>query len=118
MRALLVLSLKDNSLCSAGAKVLGEGLKGNQSITELDLSGNHMGKESHATWAKSDMSGVIALADAIGDMRAMLKFTCSGDYSDSKPVTMTTTMTEADFSGKVLGVSGSMMVAALLPKCQ
>jgi hypothetical protein len=42
--ALLVLSLKDNSLCAAGAKVLGEGLKGNQSTTELDLSDNHMGK--------------------------------------------------------------------------
>jgi hypothetical protein len=48
----------------------------------------------------------------------MSKFTFSGDYSDSKPVTMTTTMTEADFSGKALGVSGSMRVAAFLPKCQ
>jgi hypothetical protein len=31
---------------------------------------------------------------------------------------METTMTEADFSGKDLGVSGGMMVAAFLPKCQ
>jgi hypothetical protein len=31
---------------------------------------------------------------------------------------METTMTEADFSGKALGVSGGMMVAAFLPKCQ
>jgi hypothetical protein len=27
-------------------------------------------------------------------------------------------MTEADFSGKELGVSGGMMVAAFLSKCQ
>jgi hypothetical protein len=31
MGALLVLSLKDNSLCAAGAKVLGEGLNQRQS---------------------------------------------------------------------------------------
>jgi hypothetical protein len=45
-------------------------------------------------------------------------FTFSGDYSSSQFVTMETTMTEADFSGKELGVSGGMMVAAFLPKCQ
>jgi hypothetical protein len=31
---------------------------------------------------------------------------------------METTMTEADFSNKELGVSGGMMAAAFLPKCQ
>ena len=39
-----MLSLKENNLYAAGAKALGEGLKGNQSTTELDLSDNHMGK--------------------------------------------------------------------------
>jgi hypothetical protein len=87
--------LKDNSLCAAGAKVLGEGLKGNQSTTELDLSGNHMGKESRSSRAKSDMSGVIALADAIGDIRALSNFT---------------------FSGK-LKPHEAQIVAAFLPKC-
>ena len=52
------------------------------------------------------------------DNRALSAFTFSGDYSSSEPVTMETTMTEADFSGKKLGVSGGMMVAAFLPKCQ
>ena len=46
----------------------------------------------------------------------MMKFTFSGDAGYS--VTMETTMTEADFSGKYLGISGGMMVAAFLPKCQ
>jgi hypothetical protein len=63
-------------------------------------------------------TGINALAGAIKDMRALSTFTFSGDYSSSQPVTMETTMTEADFSGKDLGVSGSMMVAAFLPKCQ
>jgi hypothetical protein len=48
----------------------------------------------------------------------MSKFTFSGDYNSSTPVTMETTMTDADFSGKNLGVSGGMMFAAFLPKCQ
>jgi hypothetical protein len=51
-------------------------------------------------------------------MGALSTFTFSGDSISSEPVTMETTMTEADFSGKKLGVSGGMMVAAFLPKCQ
>jgi hypothetical protein len=69
--ALLVLSLKENNLYAAGAKALGEGLKGNQTITELDLAGNGMGRESAKWSAKDDMSGIITLADAITDMGAM-----------------------------------------------
>jgi hypothetical protein len=30
---------------------------------------------------------------------------------------METSMAEADFGGKALGVSGAIMVAAFLPKC-
>jgi hypothetical protein len=79
--------------------------------TELDMSGKEMrGRE------------IIMLAPEIADNGAMSKFTCSGDYDNSKPVTMETTMTEADFSGKALveplRVSGGMLVAAFLPKCQ
>ena len=48
----------------------------------------------------------------------MEKLTISGDEHWSKPVTMETSMTEADFSDKVLGVSGAIMLAAFLPKCR
>jgi hypothetical protein len=51
------------------------------------------------------------------DKGAMSKFTFSGDKNWSKPITMQTGMTEADFSYKDLGVSGGIMVAAFLPKC-
>jgi hypothetical protein len=37
-RALSVLSLKKNSLYAGGGKALAAGLKGNQGITELDIS--------------------------------------------------------------------------------
>jgi hypothetical protein len=181
-----VLSLKSNNLQAAGGKALAEGLKGNQVITELDISSNNLGLNSDDD---TDTSGIIALADAIPDMRALSSvnvlsnvipveqaqelvkimwskdtlttlcgltgleteldfsktpdghnhagdavliandisemralstFTFSGDYTGnrSKPVTMETTMTEADFSGKGLGASGGMMIAAFLPKCQ
>ena len=56
----------------------------------------------------------------------MTKFTISGDgynrltYSvkDFPPVTIEASMTEADFSGKYLGASGAILIAAFLPKCQ
>jgi hypothetical protein len=59
-----------------------------------------------------DLSGVIALADAIKDMGAMLKLT----FGDKQAVTMTTNMTEANFSGKLKSYE-AQIVAAFLPKC-
>jgi hypothetical protein len=50
-------------------------------------------------------------------MGAISKFTFSGDYSNSKPVTLETIMAVADFSGKKFGVSGAIMLSAFLPKC-
>jgi hypothetical protein len=50
------------------------------------------------------------------NMGALANFTFSGD-DNSKSVTMETTMTVADFSGKGLGVSGAIMLSAFLPKC-
>jgi hypothetical protein len=83
-------------------------------LKELDLSDNCV--ESYKGGDGPGFAQELALG--IKDNGAMSKFTFNGDYSDSKPVTMTTTMTEADFNGKALGVSGSMMVTAFLPKCQ
>jgi hypothetical protein len=112
MGALSVLSLETNGLAVDGGKALAEGLKGNQVITELNIADNNLANYG------ADISGVVVLTDVIPDMGAMSKFTFSGDESWSKPVTMETTITEADFSGTDLGVSGGMLVAAFLPKCQ
>jgi hypothetical protein len=50
-------------------------------------------------------------------MGAILQFTFSGDGENNEPVTMETSMVEADFSKKGLGVSGAIMAGAFLPKC-
>ena len=76
-------------------------------------------KEDHGQLEPPELPmGVIALADGIKDNGAMKKLTISGDKHWSKPVTIETSMTEAAFSGKGLGVSGAMMLAAFLPKCR
>ena len=68
MGALSVLSLESNNLRAAGGKALAEGLKGNQAITELNISSNNLGYNSNY---EADASGVIALADVIPGMGAL-----------------------------------------------
>jgi hypothetical protein len=124
------------------AQELAVGIKDNGTMTSLDVSSNTIGlidifpddwrsrdddgqapfihaggREQNVVPEGANSSAVIALANAIKDMGAMSKFTFSGDSSWSKPVTMETTMTEADFSDKDLGASGAILLAAFLPKC-
>jgi hypothetical protein len=72
MGALLVLSLRNNKLFAAGGKALAEGLKGNQVITELNIASNHLGCKTHYDSDGADISGIIALADVIPVMGALL----------------------------------------------
>jgi Ran GTPase-activating protein (RanGAP) involved in mRNA processing and transport len=74
MRALLVLSLKSNDLRTDGGKALAEGLKGNNVITELDISSNQLCLDSNY---EPDMSGVVALANAVPGMGALTKIDLS-----------------------------------------
>jgi Ran GTPase-activating protein (RanGAP) involved in mRNA processing and transport len=71
MGAMLKLDVSKNKLCAAGAKVLAEALRGNQVMTEINISSNHLGKKSMYGDA-TDMSGVIMLADVIPGMGALL----------------------------------------------
>jgi hypothetical protein len=48
---------------------------------------------------------------------ALSSFTFRGNLGGSMPITMDTSMTEVDCSGKYLGASGATMLAAVLPKC-
>jgi hypothetical protein len=129
------LDMSDKDIGAAGAVMLAAEILGNRALSSLNLADNCLSRAAgwephayHVGWfsgpngefeqqAPQDMSGTITLAGAIRDMGALSTFTFGGDYS-SEPVTMETTMTKADFSGKKLGVSGGMMVAAFLPKCQ
>jgi hypothetical protein len=68
-------------------------LKGNKIRTELNISDNS------ATWhgtKEGDMSGIIALADAIPDMGAM---------------------TSLNLASNKLGSEGAKIIAVCLPKC-
>jgi hypothetical protein len=69
--ALSVLSLQSNKLNADCGKALAKGLKGNQVITELNLADNNLANSGY------NMTGVIALADAIPDMGALLKLDIS-----------------------------------------
>ena len=78
-------------------------------MAEVDLSNKNLGA-----------GGAIIVGAWIShkDNGAMKKLTISGDDYRAKPVTMDTSMMEANFSNKFLGVSGAMMLAAFLPKCR
>jgi hypothetical protein len=105
MRALTKFDISSNDIRAEGGKALAAGLQGNQAITELNISYNDLAGQD------TDTSGIIAIANAIPDMGAMSSFTFSGDYQ-TNPVTMDISMTEADFSGKGLGLSGAIMLSA------
>jgi hypothetical protein len=74
--------------------------------TELDFSGQDLGA-----------GDAVLIANDIIDMGAMLKLT----FGDNQAVTMTTNMTEANFSGKLKSYFfksyEAQIVAAFLPKC-
>jgi hypothetical protein len=85
-------------------------------------------KELNVSRNFPDVEGAIIMAEAIQNIGALETITISGselfdhhdrgDLEGSQPVTIETAMTEADFSGKDLGASGAIMLAAFLPKCQ
>jgi Ran GTPase-activating protein (RanGAP) involved in mRNA processing and transport len=122
MGGISVLSLKGNNLRANGGKALAEGLSGNQVIKELNIADNNLANGG------TDMSGVVALADAIPNMGALvsanlfwndiganqahafasilkehpaLKSLC-GNKGDE---------TELDMTGSEIGVEGAIMLA-------
>ena len=114
------LDISNNNI---GQLVLPEGWSepnpGNPDI--LDYRFQHEdGRHQAESPEGSSPDGAVALADAIKNNEAMAKFTFCGmvEGLGGAPVTIETSMTEADFSKKTLGTSGAIMLAAFLPKCQ
>jgi hypothetical protein len=60
----------------------------------------------------TDTSGIIAIADVIPGMGALSSFT----FGDKQALTMSTVMTDANFSRKLQPYE-AQLVAAFLPKC-
>jgi hypothetical protein len=112
MRALTSLNISANGLQGAEAgKALGDTIAANTVLTELDISGGDYG------FQKCDVEFVQTFSVGLRDNGAISQLTFSGDDFSSTPVTMDTSMVEADFSGTYPGVSGAIMVGAFLPKC-
>ena len=91
------------------------------SLTELDVAKCYLcgkippqsQKSSHPGSWLPDYEGVVALAAAIRKNRTLRIFT----FGDKQPVTMDSSKTSANFSGKQLLLSGIHLLAAFLPKC-
>jgi hypothetical protein len=94
-RALSLFDISTNSLGAEGSKALAEALNGNQVMTELNIGSNKLTEDEYGIIG-GDMSGVIALANAIPGMGAMRSL---------------------NLTSNVLGVKGARIIAACLPKC-
>ena len=110
---MLKFDIGANRLCAAGTKAVAEALKDNQTMTELNISDNCMDWKDWESEAP-DMSGVIAISDAIPTMGALAKLTFGGDgtYRPYEPVTLEVGMAEANLSNKNLGAGGAIIVGA------
>jgi hypothetical protein len=86
--------LKSNNLRADGCKALAEGLKGNTVITELDISSNALGVDSNH---EPDMSGVIALANIIPDVRALSSLDLSSNSLGAEGTTVLAKMLQIVF---------------------
>ena len=61
--------ISKNQLYATGGKAIAKALMGNQVITELNIAGNDL--TNTRPWTSGDMSGVIAISNAIPTMGAI-----------------------------------------------
>jgi hypothetical protein len=97
MREIMTIAMRMDSM-----KILCEVPFKDKTLTKLDVSGKNLGTD-----------GALVVAGYLDGNGAISTFT----FGDYEPVTMETSMVEAEFSGNGLGASGAIMVAAFLPKC-
>jgi len=74
--ALTKFDISSNEIGAEGGQFLAAALKGNQVMMELNISSNYLAEDSNEN---PDMSGVVAIADAIPDMGALTKLDISGN---------------------------------------
>jgi hypothetical protein len=119
MGAISVVNILANNIPKEQAEELMKIMKSKESLKSLC---GIKPDQQEADFSGQKLNGVDAMliANDISDNGAISQFTFSGDRRgrvDSEPVTMETSMVEADFSFSRLGVSGAIMVGAFLPKC-
>ena len=107
IRALTSLNLAGNKLEAEGAKHVAEAIKVNVSALRFDWYHFELDLTSGST-------AVVYGYSYYNTTKGALETITFGTYG---AVTMKTDMTKGDFSGKGLGASGAIIVAAFLPKC-
>ena len=130
IRALEKLNISANAIASKEAgKALAEVLKTNTVLKELDVSDN-MRKNRYGDVVGGCNSGdgpgfAKELAAGVSANGALATITFGDEFGDifgdriDGTATLSTSMTQADFSSKNLGPSGAVhIVVAFLPKCQ
>lgn len=137
VRALVSLNISNNNLGSQGGKVIGEALKENPIMQELNIASNmlvYTADTKHA--ADKDTSGVIAIRDAISTMGALenlhigFNFIPAGEMEriikicTDKPTMKVLcevpfkndNISKLDVRGKNLGTEGALVVSEYLKK--
>ena len=77
--------ISDNDLRAEGGKALGEALKDNQVMQELNIASNMLIYKADAkSDADTDMSGVIAISDAIPTMGALTSLNISNNKIEAE----------------------------------
>ena len=72
----MTFDISVNSLCAEGGKILAEALKDNNVMTELNISDNELAEDEDGD---TDMSGVIAISNAIPTMGALASLDISSN---------------------------------------
>ena len=103
MGALVKFDVSKNRLCAPGARRIAEALNGHQVMTELNISGNRMGWNEYKSEAP-DMSGVIAMSNAIRTMSALTRLDISKQVNKH--------------GRGGIGPEGATHIAAALLKCK
>ena len=114
---MVTINVMGNKIGKEQLSKLQEMMKAHPTLVSLcGISGDATG--ANLSGIKMDADDAVVVADELTAKGALAKFTVSGDSSVSKPLTIESSMTEANFSGKGLGASGAIMLAAFIPKCQ
>jgi hypothetical protein len=92
--ALTKCDLRNNWLGAAGAKSVAEALRGNAVMQELNVSNNHLGKNSNV---ERDVAGVRAFAKVLPTMAALRSLSLARNWIDAE---------------------GAQHLAAALPRCK
>jgi Ran GTPase-activating protein (RanGAP) involved in mRNA processing and transport len=129
--SLTVLDLSRNKIGSAGAKQLASAVQDHPALRSLDITNTRLDQiddddDDEEFRRDTCLEGLVALCDVIKHHKVLTNLTFGGEYDYNEdtcdeirgdPVTITCSMTEADFSNQHLLSSGMIILAAFIPKC-